>query len=1043
MRFIKGLVLSAILIILVFAGSASALPEHGTEDTNKPEAQAYGLYSAVSTDLLRQYEPDYRNFKGVRIADRIVYFKQRTIGEAIVQRNYIAYHFDKDTKELVDMRMRWRVGLPAKLPRIISRKRAESMVEGEIRFSQLYYISPESDVFPIEPTPENPCWVVEALNNGNVTVTVIDAVEGKILGPGVPPPYTAFSLTGPHEWDHNTCTCNGKWRKFYENARDWFDTMGHSTEAVQWPTEDKVKSHIQSNETAMFYEIAHGGSESFGAACYDVDCRAGGILASDIEAWIADYEKMPFTFIGSCGGMCDIGDDTLSYEFRKGSNEYTATVGYCGMGEQPCEDSCWYAGYPLPWQTALFEYMNQNWTVKAAFDQANMEYPGCAVYGCMRFAGDVRFAAAQRERSPDEIDYALAYAPMPPDYGIAVADMNEQIMLSWRPGGYVGDPNGHDVYFGESFDDVNQATRAVPLGVYKGVQNYADLDYGSVDVQLDKTYYWRIDEIDDANGDSPWKGDVWTLDVQNYLIVDEFELYNGTGSPHDEADPNLRDTWDDFYAGIDDYYSAAIIYLERGIKKGAKSMKLDYNNDGTSGPAYYSETWRTYDPCQDWTTGGVKAIALSFYGDIGNTVYPDENLYVLISDGTTEKAVDCDCEPSDLLIPVWQECNIVLEDFTGVDMNEVDKVAVGIGNSSDRTTGDDAGGEGTVYIDNIRLYQTRCVLKYAQREDLSGDCITDYKDLDIMTDDWLIGDYNLVLGLVGRYQFEDGPGSSIAADTSGKGHHGTLVNMNTATCWVADPCRPGSYELEFDPNANSPCNGLDFVRLPVSDDFALIEKGVTYATWIKTNDMTGGLLNELVGPRMIRRGDPCIPEASSISCELELWYGIPVFHCRYGENNALYAGCPAPGVADGTWHHVAATIEFNVYGDDTDLVKLYLDGTAGGDPNAQQARLDFQENDDPNYVIDIASLVKGTKPPTKTSTLDDVQIYNRPLSGAEIETVKNGGTAPDKEMYFPPGRDNIPSLAELYSEESEGDRIVNFRDYAFLVDDWLEETIWP
>ena len=151
-------------------------------------------------------------------------------------------------------------------------------------------------------------------------------------------------------------------------------------------------------------------------------------------------------------------------------------------------------------------------------------------------------------------------------------------------------------------------------------------------------------------------------------------------------------------------------------------MKLNYLNDGTIGPLYYTETWRTYDPAQDWTTGGVKAISLLFaaaldgYGNVYNTIEQNENLYVRISDGTVEKVVNCDCEPNDLLRRVstgtlWQECNIKLEDFTGVDMNNVSEVGVGIGERD----GDYVTSSGDMYIDNIRLYQPRCVPKYAQR----------------------------------------------------------------------------------------------------------------------------------------------------------------------------------------------------------------------------------------------------------------------------------------------------------------------------------------
>jgi hypothetical protein len=80
--------------------------------------------------------------------------------------------------------------------------------------------------------------------------------------------------------------------------------------------------------------------------------------------------------------------------------------------------------------------------------------------------------------------------------------------LTWTPGDYVQDTNEHQVYFGTSFNDVNNATPDNPLNVYKGIRdvnNYTPDGYlaGSA------YYYWRIDEVNTANGDSPWRGRIW------------------------------------------------------------------------------------------------------------------------------------------------------------------------------------------------------------------------------------------------------------------------------------------------------------------------------------------------------------------------------------------------------------------------------------------------------------------------------------------------------------------------------------------------------
>jgi hypothetical protein len=326
-----------------------------------------------------------REFVRAEVGGKLVYFHQRMLGDARVERDFIVYQFDPDTGELLARKEQWTEGLPVELPEIrLSREEAEAASPGAALFSGLYMISPESDVFPLDPAPANPCWVVRsALEGGGQVVSVIDAVTGERLGRGVPPPYAGFSLTGPQ---YNN-PCDGAWDSWSGNAATWFTTMGYSTDEIIWPAEWQVKEPIQSTTVAMFYELAHGGSGSFASGC-DGGTDYETTYAAEIESWIANYGKLPFSFIGSCGGMCDTGNNSLSYELRKGSSSQTATVGYCNMAEEFCGD-CWIIS--IQWQTALFNYMNQGYTVKAAHDQANADYPQCGVPECMRFAGDETF----------------------------------------------------------------------------------------------------------------------------------------------------------------------------------------------------------------------------------------------------------------------------------------------------------------------------------------------------------------------------------------------------------------------------------------------------------------------------------------------------------------------------------------------------------------------------------------------------------------------------------------------------------------------------
>lgn len=343
---------------------------------------------AAPTDLFEVHGDGDRSFEEIEIGNMLVFWHQRTIDWAMVEKDYIVYQIEKSTGELLARKSHWRSDLPEALPHpLIAQAQAEALVKAEILSCSLYFISPESDVFPLDPAPENPCWVVRNTGgHGEYVVTVIDAVTGVILGYGVPPPNPgAFTMTGPIS--QYPAPCAGGWDTWVWNAVWWFDLMGYWIAPAMLPTKAEVQAHIQSTSTAMFYEIAHGGSSYFRNGCLGDDYETTTSL--EIESWMAGYEKMPFAFIASCGGMCNTADGSFAYEFRKGSDENTTVVGYCGMDEPQC-DNCW--TYSKEWQSRLFQYMWQEYPVKVAFDMANADYPCCASAACMRFAGDEDFA---------------------------------------------------------------------------------------------------------------------------------------------------------------------------------------------------------------------------------------------------------------------------------------------------------------------------------------------------------------------------------------------------------------------------------------------------------------------------------------------------------------------------------------------------------------------------------------------------------------------------------------------------------------------------
>jgi len=104
---------------------------------------------------------------------------------------------------------------------------------------------------------------------------------------------------------------------------------------------------------------------------------------------------------------------------------------------------------------------------------------------------------------------AIATNPYPSD-GTVYEDT--WVGLGWTPSDVAVT---HDIYLGDNFEDVNNGIGDTfrinqPLTTYiAGFPGYAYPD-GLVP---GTTYYWRIDEVNDADPNSPWKGQVWSFTV--------------------------------------------------------------------------------------------------------------------------------------------------------------------------------------------------------------------------------------------------------------------------------------------------------------------------------------------------------------------------------------------------------------------------------------------------------------------------------------------------------------------------------------------------
>jgi hypothetical protein len=230
-----------------------------------------------------------------------------------------------------------------------------------------------------------------------------------------------------------------------------------------------------------------------------------------------------------------------------------------------------------------------------------------------------------------------AFAPFPAD---GTVDVPDSVVLTWQPGIYAA---LSEVYFGTDEDAVKNATTASPE--YKGTQALGDESFDPGKLEWTVTYYWRIDQVNTDNPDSPWTGKTWSFTVADFIHVDDFEAYN--------ADDNqIWFSWHDGLGagapGSPEYFEgngtgSAVgdetteSYTEETIvHSGNQSMPFAYDNN-KQGFANYSEAELTLTAPRDWTADGVTELSLWFRGNpasVGSFVEGPIGTYTITAGGS-------------------------------------------------------------------------------------------------------------------------------------------------------------------------------------------------------------------------------------------------------------------------------------------------------------------------------------------------------------------------------------------------------------------------
>jgi len=169
--------------------------------------------------------------------------------------------------------------------------------------------------------------------------------------------------------------------------------------------------------------------------------------------------------------------------------------------------------------------------------------------------------------------------------------------LNWRPG---REAASHTVYLGTDEQAVTDGTA--------DAQTVANHSYTPTGLEFATTYYWRVDEVNEAATPNSWAGDVWSFTTQEYAPVDDFESYT------DDEGSRIYEAWID---GWTNNTGAVVGYLQAPFAEqqiiygGVQSMPLEYNNVN---PPYYSEAERTFASVRDWTGNGADTLVVYFQG---------------------------------------------------------------------------------------------------------------------------------------------------------------------------------------------------------------------------------------------------------------------------------------------------------------------------------------------------------------------------------------------------------------------------------------------
>jgi len=300
--------------------------------------------------------------------------------------------------------------------------------------------------------------------------------------------------------------------------------------------------------------------------------------------------------------------------------------------------------------------------------------------------------------------------------------------------------------------------------------------------------------------------------------------------------------------------------------------------------------------------------------------------------------------------------------------------------------------------------------------DVTGNCHVDTNDLAIIADSWLETINVDEANLISRHSF-DGSGTA-GWDNSVAGGFKAIPYDNN------EPNISGRGSITTDANRGKVAdirNSTDWLYVGPDPhlDANHITTQLTAAAWVKS----------LVGASLHRIAGKGYSWSIDVNNSDRLYFTVRDANDP-DPNHPPITLQGTTVISDGLWHHVAATCNLG-----SGAIKLYVDGLtdanvihyhgptstiyqygASASPYAIGGRIKCDDGNDaniPSRITQWASILHGY--------VDEVRIYNRELSAAEIAALASWGLPADV----------------------TNNGIVNLSDFAALAEDWLECALFP